>query len=149
MKDGVVKTYFNGAITQNQIISIIIAIVLVALILAFVKKVAKLVLSVAVIVIALVYFGVVSPEQLQDVSKVVSEQGQGVFTQIADTSKNVKVDTADGLKVQVYINDTWVDVDDISSFVKTDNGTYSVIINGDTYPVSDDGVQRVLDILKK
>lgn len=149
MESGVVKTYFNGAITQNQLIAIIVAIVAVVLILAFVKKIAKLVLTVAVVVIALVYFGVMSPEQLKDVSKVVAEQGQGVFTQIADTSKNVKVDTANGLEVQVCINDTWVNVNDISSFIKSDDGAYSVTVDGKTYSVSDDSIKQVLDLLKK
>lgn len=149
MENEAIKTYFNGAITQKQVIGIVVAIIAVILILSFVKKVAKLILTVAVIVGALIYLGVMSPEQLQDVSKVVAKQGQEVFTQIADTSSNVKVDMSDGLNVEVCIADQWVNVNDISSFVKINEGVYSVTINGKDYSVSDDSVKQVLDLLKR
>lgn len=150
MENEAVKTYFNGAITQNQLMSIIIAIIAVVLILAFTKKVIKLVLTVVVIIGALIYFGVMSPTQLKDITDVVSEKGQGVFTQIAEVSQNVKVDTSgDDLDVKIKIEDNWVSMKDVSSFIKSDDGVYSVIVNGKSYSVSDDSIKQVLDLMKK
>lgn len=143
------KAYFNGAITQNQIICVILSIVAVILILLFVKKIVKVVLTVGVIISALVYFGVASPEQIGDVAAIVSDKGQKVFTQISETSKNVKFDNSNGLDIQVRINDKWINVNDIKSFVKSKNGVYTVTVDGKSYSVSDDSIKQVLDLLEK
>lgn len=143
------KAYFNGAITQNQIICVILSIVAVILILLFVKKIVKVVLTVGVIISALVYFGVASPEQIGDVAAIVSDKGQKAFTQISETSKNVKFDNSNGLDIQVRINDKWINVNDIKSFVKSKNGVYTVTVDGKSYSVSDDSIKQVLDLLEK
>lgn len=145
-----VKTYFNGAVTQNQLISMIIASIAVILILSFAKKVLKLVLISAVVTIALVYFGVVSPEKVKDLRAVVKEQGVEVFNEVAELSNSVKVDTSDDdVSVQVLIEDKWYDINDISSFIKSEDGIYSVSINGKDYAVKDEGIIRILDLMKK
>ena len=143
------KAYFNGAITQNQIICVILSIVAVILILLFVKKIVKVVLTVGVIISALVYFGVASPEQIGDVAAIVSDKGQKAFTQISETSNNVKFDNSNGLDIQVRINDKWINVNDIKSFVKSKNGVYTVTVDGKSYSVSDDSIKQVLDLLEK
>ena len=143
------KAYFNGAITQNQIICVILSIVVVILILLFVKKIVKVVLTVGVIISALVYFGVASPEQIGDVAAIVSDKGQKAFTQISETSNNVKFDNSNGLDIQVRINDKWISVNDIKSFVKSKNGVYTVTVDGKSYSVSDDSIKQVLDLLEK
>lgn len=140
-----IKTYFNGAVTQNQIMVIIVAIVVVLAILALAKKIIKVVLSVAVIVVTLVYLGITSPEQLKDVSSVVAEQGDKVITQISDTSKNVKFDKSSG-DIQVCIEGKWINVKDISSYTKSFGGS-SVSVNGKDYQVTDEGVKKILDLL--
>ena len=143
------KAYFNGAITQNQIICVILSIVAVILILLFVKKIVKVVLTEGVIISALVYFGVASPEQIGDVAAIVSDKGQKAFTQISETSNNVKFDNSNGLDIQVRINDKWISVNDIKSFVKSKNGVYTVTVDGKSYSVSDDSIKQVLDLLEK
>lgn len=149
MESEVVKTYFNGAVTQQQLMTVIVAVIAVFLVLSLAKKLVRFVLTVAIIVGVSIYFGLVSPEQLRDASKVVSEKGQEVFTQIADTSKNVKVDTSNGLDVKVCIDNNWYSVNDISSFVKAKDGVYSVSINGQDYAVTDEGIKEMLDLLKR
>lgn len=150
MENEVVKTYFNGAITQQQLIGIIIAVVAVIVILALAKKAIKLILTVVVIIGALIYFNVMSPEQLKDVSKVIAEKGQSTFTQISEASQNVKVDTSgETPSISVNLEGTWVNVNDITNFVKTKDGVYSVNVNGQSYSVSDDSIKKVLDLLQK
>lgn len=150
MDGEVVKTYFNGAVTQNQLICIIIAVIAVILVLSFAKKVLKLVLSVVIIVGALIYFGVVSPEQLTDASKVIAEKGQSTFTQISEASQNVKVDTSgESPSISIKLGDDWVNVNDVTNFVKAKDGVYSVNVNGQSCSVSDDSIKQVLDLLNK
>lgn len=142
------QTYFNGTVLQSEIVASIVATIAVILILLLAKKIFKIILTVIVIVVCLIYFGVVSPSQLKDVSTVISEKGQEVIEQISSTSQNVKIINEDGLDVQVFINDTWVSVDDISSFVKSDD-IYTVIIGSESYEVADKGIQKMLDLFKK
>lgn len=144
-----VKTYFDGAITQNQLISIIVAIIAIFIVIVLAKKTIRLVLTVAIVVIALIYFGVVSPKELKDVSKVVSEKGTEVFNDVAKMSDNVKVESDGGLNIQVCIEGNWYSVDDISSFVKVEDGVYSVSVNNRDYTVTDKGIIKLLEILQK
>lgn len=141
------KTYFNGTITQNQIMVFIVAFVVVLAILALAKKIVKVALSVAVIVVALIYLGVASPDQLKDVSSVIAKQGDKVITQISDTSKNVKFDKSSG-DIQVCIENKWVSVKDITSYTNS-FGSSSVSVNGKDYEVTDEGVKKILDLLVK
>lgn len=141
------KTYFNGAVTQNQIMVFIVAFVVVLAILALAKKIVKVALSVAVIVVALIYLGVASPDQLKDVSSVIAKQGDKVITQISDTSKNVKFNKSSG-DIQVCIENKWVSVKDITSYTNS-FGSSSVSVNGKDYEVTDEGVKKILDLLVK
>lgn len=141
------KTYFNGTVTQNQIMVFIVAVVAVLAILALAKKIVKVALSVAVIVVALIYLGVASPDQLKDVSSVITKQGDKVITQISDTSKNVKFDKSSG-DIQVCIENKWVNVKDITSYTNS-FGSSSVSVNGKDYEVTDEGVKKILYLLVK
>lgn len=141
------KTYFNGAVTQNQIMVFIVAFVVVLAILALAKKIVKVAFSVAVIVVALIYLGVASPDQLKDVSSVIAKQGDKVITQISDTSKNVKFDKSSG-DIQVCIENKWISVKDITSYTNA-FGSSSVSVNGKDYEVTDEGVKKILDLLVK
>ena len=141
------KTYFNGAVTQNQIMVFIVAFVVVLAILALAKKIVKVAFSVAVIVVALIYLGVASPDQLKDVSSVIAKQGDKVITQISDTSKNVKFDKSSG-DIQVCIENKWISVKDITSYTNA-FGSSSVSVNGKDYAVTDEGVKKILDLLVK
>ena len=141
------KTYFNGAVTQNQIMVFIVAFVVVLAILALAKKIVKVAFSVAVIVVALIYLGVASPDQLKDVSSVIAKQGDKVITQISDSSRNVKFDKSSG-DVQVCIENKWISVKDITSYTNA-FGSSSVSVNGKDYAVTDEGVKKILDLLVK
>lgn len=141
------KTYFNGAVTQNQIMVFIVAFVVVLAILALAKKIVKVAFSVAVIVVALIYLGVASPDQLKDVSSVIAKQGDKVITQISDTSKNVKFDKSSG-DIQVCIENKWISVKDITSYTNA-FGSSSVSVNGKDYAVTDESVKQILNLLKK
>lgn len=141
------KTYFNGAVTQNQIMVFIVAFVVVLAILALAKKIVKVAFSVAVVVVALIYLGVASPDQLKDVSSVIAKQGDKVITQISDSSRNVKFDKSSG-DIQVCIENKWISVKDITSYTNA-FGSSSVSVNGKDYAVTDEGVKKILDLLVK
>ena len=66
----------------------------------FIKKIVKVVHS-RVIISVLVYFCIASPEDLR-CHAIVSDKGQKAFTQISETSKNVKFDNSNGLDIQVH-----------------------------------------------
>lgn len=140
------KLYFNGAITQKQLIIGIMCVVVLILALALAKKVVKLIISGVVIVMLGINMGVLSPDKI-DVSNIAGQQTQ--LIQIAKSSSNyVKVDTKNGIKVQLKIGDKWTNVEDIASFKKSDDG-YTVCINGESYLVTDSSVQKVLELIKK
>lgn len=140
------KMYFNGAITQNQLIIGIICVIGLFIVLAVAKKIVRIVCSIVALVMLCINVGVFSPDKV-DMTSITGQQTQ--LVQIAKSSKDyVKVDTKNGVKVQVKINDTWTPLEDIASFKDTDEG-YSVCVNGETYLVTDESVQKVLSLVKK
>lgn len=140
------KMYFNGAITQNQLIIGIICVIGLFIVLAVAKKIVRIVCSIVALVMLCINVGVFSPDKV-DINNIKGQQTQ--LVQIAKSSKDyVKVDTKNGVKVQVKINDTWTPLEDIASFKDTDEG-YSVCVNGETYLVTDESVQKVLSLVKK
>lgn len=140
------KMYFNGAITQNQLIIGIICVIGLFIVLAVAKKIVRIVCSIVALVMLCIHVGVFSPDKV-DMTSITGQQTQ--LVQIAKSSKDyVKVDTKNGVKVQVKINDTWTPLEDIASFKDTDEG-YSVCVNGETYLVTDESVQKVLSLVKK
>lgn len=150
MQVSTTKTYFNGLLTQKQLLIVIVAVVLGVLVLTLVKKILKMILMAGIICVALVSLNINAPLHLRDVSSVLSGQNRVEITQLVKKSNNIKlVSSSGGIDIQIKLNGKWVSVDDIKSFVKTDNGAYSIAVNDNNFDVTDVSIKRLLDLLQK
>ena len=138
-----------GVLTQKQVVALFIAVIAVTCIMSFAKKALKVVLTVGVAVIACIYLGIVSPEQVKDLSVVAKEYGTEAFEQIAEASKNVKVDTTDGLSIDFCVDGKWYSTDDIKNYVKTEEGDFVVNVSGQEIRITDESIKKVLEMIKK
>lgn len=152
MENGV-KMYFNGMLTEKQLITIVIAVVALIIILSIAKKVLKVVLSVTVLVAALMYFNIVSPDKLLSIEKVIEEQGSKAIEEIADASENIKISTEDkeiNIQIKPDNTDEWINLDDISKMVTDKDDCITIIINeNNSYNITDKNVIKLLKLFKK
>lgn len=143
---GEVKTYFDGRVTQSQLIVGIVSLIVILFVLAFVKKIAKVLCTIAIVCVALVYFGIASPAQIKDVASSIQKTGIEYYEKIAEASENVKI--KDG-SVSVKIEGKWVKVESIDGVVQGKEGVLTVLINGESYAVDDLDVINVLKTFTK
>ena len=139
--NGEVKTYFDGKVTQSQLIVGIVCIVAILFVLAFVKKVAKILCTVVILCFMLVHFGVASPAQITDVAGKISETGISYYQKVASASENVKITDK---SIAVKINEDWINVENIQGVVTGSEDVMTVIIDGKSYPIDDKSVIEVL-----
>lgn len=143
--DGKVVTYFGGRVTRSQLLAIVLCIVAVLVVLKVLKGIIKTVVVAGVVCVALVHFGIASPQQLKDVALQIQEKGVQAYNALADASENIKLD---GSSIMVKIDGKWVDVTDISSIIPTSMGA-SVNVNGEDVAVADEVVVELLDSFRK
>ena len=150
MQVSTTKTYFNGLLTQKQLLIVIVAVVLGVLVLTLVKKILKMILMAGIICVALVSLNINAPLHLRDVSSVLSGQNRVEITQLVKKSNNIKLaSSSGGMDIQIKVNGKWVSIEDIKSFVKTDDGAYVIAVNGNNFDVTDVSIKRLLDLLQK
>lgn len=151
--DNGVKLYFNGLLTEQQLITIVVAIVAIVIVISIAKKMLKVVLTVGIIITALLYFGVISPDNLVSVEKVIEEQGTKVIEELAEASENIKVSTEDkeiSIQIKPDNTDEWINVDDISKMVSNKEDSITVIMDETTsYEITDKNVIKLLKLFKK
>lgn len=151
--DNGVKLYFNGLLTEQQLITIVVAIVAIVIVISIAKKMLKVVLTVGIIIAALLYFGVISPDNLVSVEKVIEEQGTKVIEELAEASENIKVSTEDkeiSIQIKPDNTDEWINVDDISKMVSNKEDSITIIMDETTsYEITDKNVIKLLKLFKK
>ena len=83
---------FGGAITTQQLIIIIASVAGIILAITLAKKVAKIIISVVIAIVGLAYFGIISPDQVTDITSFVADKGIAVVQEVASHSDNIRVD---------------------------------------------------------
>ena len=150
MQVSTTKTYFNGLLTEKQLVILIVAVVIGVIVLTLAKKILKMILMAGIICIALVSLNITAPLHLRDVSSVLKSQSRAEVTQLVKKSNSIKlVSSSGGIDIQIKLNGKWISVDDIKSFVKTDDGAYSIAVDGSNFDVADASIKRLLDLLQK
>lgn len=144
-ENGEVKTFFGGKVTLSQLIMIIVAIVVIIVLFKFVKGIFKTIGTIAMICIALVHFGLASPEQLKDVGSQITQNGIAKYQTFANLSENVKIE---GNTVKINAGGTWVDVSQIQSMISTNGDSYSITVNGQSYVIADEQAIKLLESFK-
>lgn len=142
-----IKTYFNGAVTQEQILALVTAVAVVAVILNLMKGVIKFLITGGVLIGASVFLGIASPSELEDISKLVGGNDFKVVSQIAKASKNIKYNKKNNT-LKVKVDGKWIDVSDITSYASILDKC-SVHIDGKDYKITDDSIKEILDILSE
>ncbi len=146
--DGSVKTFFDGRITATQLIVIGVLFVVGLILIKKLKRMGKII--VLVCFIASTYFNVqlFSPAKVVDTVSVIASSPvvKKQVSEMANKSDNIQL-TDD--KLQVKVNNTWINVNDITSLVKTEDGNISITVGGQDILVSDKAVIELLKLFTK
>lgn len=138
--------------TNEQIIGIVIAVIVFVLVLKVTKKVLKIVLSVAVIVGLAIYIGLVTPQQLQDVSQYVTANADKVteIVSLAKDSDYIKaVTTGSNLEdIKIQVGGQWVSLDMIENVVSISGDTCTITMAGQQYTIEDENVAKLLEMFE-
>lgn len=141
---------FGGAITTQQLIIIIISAIGIIIALTLAKKIAKIIISVVIAIVGLAYFGIISPDQVTDITSFVADKGVAVVQEVASHSDNIRVDTTDGVTIKISNNgETWYDISNIDKIIVSDD--YAVILTDDKESIKfeDEYVVKLLEMLKQ
>lgn len=141
---GTVKTFFGGRVTLNQMIAIVFCIIAVIFVIKFIKGVIKTVVSVALVLIALCYFGVASPDSLKSTATVLKNVGTEAVVSLADSTNSIRLNDD---SISINLEGNWVEIDDIDTVVFTDNSA-TVVIDDKSYLVEDKSVIQLLNLFR-
>lgn len=139
--DGTVITYFNGTVTQTQIIQFVAVFLIIILSFAFLKKMAKLVVVLVCVLYLVVTMGIASPTKLVNTAVAVKENGTEMYEFYTKAKDKIKFD---GDKASIKVNGEWIDVDSISSIVSVGEGLASIYVNGENVAISDADIVEFL-----
>lgn len=143
--NGEVITFFNGKVTLSQLVFIILAIIVVALVIKFLKGIVRTIITIVAICVALVNYGIASPTQIKDAASVISQKGIATYEKMASASENIKLD---GNNIEIKLGDKWVNVSDVTSFVSAGDGVATVNVDGESYSVEDSNIISLLKTFK-
>ena len=143
--EGAVKTYFDGRLTQNQLIALGLGALVIFIAFCSFKKIMRLVVTVGVIGFMAANLGVASPEVLKNTVDIIKEKGTEV-AQLAELSDNVKIE---GESISIKLGDEWYSVSDINSYIVTDEatGAVSVTVGDKDIAITDDSILSLLKLL--
>lgn len=141
--NGEVATFFGGRFTLSQIITFVIVVTAILLVLKFIKGIVKVFISIALVCIMLVQFGIASPTQLKDIAGTIADKGIETYQVMANASENIKLD-GDTIKINIGENN-WINVSDIKSYVKSDEGVISITVGKETYAITDENVIKLIE----
>lgn len=141
---------FGGAITTQQLIVIIAAVIGVILALTFAKKIMKLVVSIVIAIAGCIYFGVLSPDQVKDMAEYIKENGMSLIEEISDKTKNIKIEVDKGnTDILVSDGERWVNVNDIEKMI-VNKSQITLLLNDETVMVvEDEEVINLLNLIKQ
>lgn len=141
--DGEVTTYFGGRFTTSQIITFVIVVLAILLVMCFIKGIVKFIVTLVLVALMLVQFGIASPTQLKDIADTISSKGIETYQVLANASENIKLEDST-IKIKIG-DDNWIDVTDIKSYVKSDEGVISITVGKETYAITDENVIKLIE----
>lgn len=132
--------------TQAQIITIVIVVLVVLISLALLKSILRWFIAVGAICIGLVYFGIATPKQIQDVASQIKNQGIETYQKIAETSENISIKDN---KLQVKVDaGKWLNMNELDSIVKDTSKELVVTFDGKKYTITDKNVKDLIKSFK-
>lgn len=135
------------SLSNSQLFALIIGIIIFFVVLSVVKKVFKFIMLGIAVVALLLYFGLVTPEQLKTSAELLSDKvKQEEIVNLSIISNKVRV--SNGV-IEFCINDVWYCVDDIERLRVNSDGVYMLEVKDSEVKVADKDVQRLLDYLSE
>lgn len=135
------------SLSNSQLFALIIGIIIFFVVLSVVKKVFKFTMLGIAVVALLLYFGLVTPEQLKTSAELLSDKvKQEEIVNLSIISNKVRV--SNGV-IEFCINDVWYCVDDIERLRVNSDGVYMLEVKDSEVKVADKDVQRLLDYLSE
>ncbi len=135
------------SLSNSQLFALIIGVIIFFVVLSVVKKVFKLIMLGIAVVALLLYFGLVTPEQLKTSAELLSDKvKQEEIVNLSIISNKVRV--SNGV-IEFCINDVWYCVDDIERLRVNSDGVYMLEVKDSEVKVADKDVQRLLDYLSE
>lgn len=144
--NGFVMEATGGKVGANQVIACVVAVVVAIVLAKLIKGVFKAVALVAVSVILCIYFGIATPEQIQEYAGVTMDK----VAQMAESVKGTidgSVKFEDG-KVMLKTSEGWTCLDDVVSFTK-DSATNAIKIitkDGEVVPDGEECMEFLSDL---
>lgn len=135
------------SLSNSQLFALIIGIIVFFVVLSVVKKVFKSIMLGIAVVALLLYFGLVTPEQLKTSAELLSDKvKQEEIVNLSIISNKVRV--SNGV-IEFCINEVWYCVDDIERLRVNSDGVYMLEVKDSEIKVADKDVQRLLDYLSE
>ena len=144
-ENGEVITLFDGKVTLSQLVVCIIGLLVVGFALKVLKGIFRTIMEIVAICVVLIHYGIASPTQLADIAGQIKDKGIESYQSFASMSDNIKIEDSD---VQIKLNDNWVSVSDITSFIQGDNGVVTVVVDDETITIEDEAVLSLLNTFK-
>ena len=139
-----VITYFNGSITQNQLITIIVVVLVCLILLKVVKKGIKLLVFLCAL--GIIFFNIhnFSPSKLLDTSTLLSSPTvKEQLVTLAEKSEVIKVEDN---TISVKVDNEWCSLNDIKSIVTLEDNQISVNVNGNDIVIDDEKIIELLNM---
>jgi len=132
-------------LTSGQIITLVIAAVIILVVISTVKSMIKFGIVVAVLVVALVSFGVLSPDKLGDIKTKVMDNAE-VLQSIEGITDSFDLNNGDP---KIKVANEWIYLKDVSSFASEGKDKAELVVNGVKMVVEDSDIVKVLEMFKK
>lgn len=134
-------------LSRIQLMLLGIAVVIFCVVVYYAKRSVKLIVVGVVFFGCLLYFGLVTPEQLKTSAEALSDKitSQEVIS-ISLVSDKVRIEDA---TIQFCIGGTWYCLDDVSRLRISPDGVYFIEVDGSELEVDDANVQKLIDALLK
>lgn len=143
--NGQVITLIGDRLTVGQLLLILMVVTTVMAMVKFFRGIFRVSIIAATLVGASVYFGVISPQELQDVSDKIAEQGVKTYESVVSMSDNIKIE---GSSIHVNLGGVWHNVEEVTSFVKGSDGSATIKLGDQSFTTDDVVIIQLLKMLK-
>ena len=141
---------FGGVMSVQQLIIIIVGIGAIILALKLLKKIPRIIVSVALTAVMIIAFVFMLPEQLVDIDKYIDDNGIEAIEKIDYKSEYIRVSrAANETDVQIQVDNTWISVKSIKRLVTKDNSAILLLKDDKTVVIDDKCIIELIQLLKK
>lgn len=133
------------SLSKTQLYCLILGIIVFIVVVSLVRKVVKIILLSVAVVGALLYFGLITPEDIKTSAEILADSvKQEEIISLSVVSDKVRVT---GGVIEFCINDTWYCFDDVTRLRVNSDGIYLLEVEESEIKVDDADVQKLLDTI--